>query len=120
MKHIPQRTCIGCNQVEAKRALMRIVRTPEGQVIADPTGKKNGRGTYIHRYRDCWEAVLGKRERLGHALKMDAPIAPQDLATLAEIGQTFPPREAAGNLMEGQPKEPRRALAESAHQNKTK
>jgi len=43
-RHIPQRTCVGCRQVRAKRELIRIVRTPEGRVLIDPTGKKSGRG----------------------------------------------------------------------------
>jgi len=37
---------------------MRIVRTPEGHVLADPTGKKNGRGTYVHKTRECFENIV--------------------------------------------------------------
>lgn len=71
-KHVPQRTCIACRSTEAKRGLVRIVRTPEGRVELDATGKKNGRGAYVHESRECWDAVL-KRDRLGHALKVVVP-----------------------------------------------
>ncbi len=67
-KHIPMRTCVGCRQTQPKRALVRIVRTPEGQIAVDPTGKRAGRGAYLCRRRSCWEMAL-KRGSLEHALK---------------------------------------------------
>jgi hypothetical protein len=57
VKHVPQRTCVGCHTVRAKRTLVRVVRTPEG-VMVDPTGKLNGRGAYLHNSRSCWERGL--------------------------------------------------------------
>ena len=71
-KHVPQRTCIACRATEAKRGLVRVVRTPEGRVELDPTGKKNGRGAYVHESRGCWDEAL-KRGRLAHALKVTVP-----------------------------------------------
>ena len=68
MKHVPQRTCIGCRETLSKRELMRIVRTPEG-VRYDPTGKANGRGAYLHDKRSCWERAL--KGSLAKALKTD-------------------------------------------------
>jgi len=68
-KHIPQRTCVGCREVHSKRQLIRVVRTPEGRVEIDPTGKRAGRGAYVHERRSCWEQAL--RGRLGHALKVE-------------------------------------------------
>lgn len=68
VKHIPQRTCVGCRQVLAKRSLVRIVRTPEGVVI-DATGKANGRGAYLHDQRSCWQHAL--KGPLAHALKTE-------------------------------------------------
>jgi predicted RNA-binding protein YlxR (DUF448 family) len=56
-KHIPQRTCVGCHQVDPKRSLVRIVRTPDG-IRIDPTGKLSGRGVYLHEKRSCWETGL--------------------------------------------------------------
>lgn len=94
-KHIPQRTCIGCRTVQSKRELMRIVRTPEGRVRADPTGKMNGRGTYIHKTRECFDQVLKTPGKLQHALKMQGAIAPEDLAALAELAGALPAQDLA-------------------------
>lgn len=73
-KHVPQRSCIACRRVAAKQELIRIVATPQG-VLVDGTGRLNGRGAYICRTADCWEAAL-KKNRLGHALK--AGLSEQD------------------------------------------
>ena len=64
----PQRTCIACRTVKAKRELIRLVRTPEGSVEVDPSGKKSGRGVYLCRTMKCWETGL-KGGRIGHALR---------------------------------------------------
>jgi len=69
-KHIPQRTCIVCRQVQNKRELVRVVRTPEGELVIDETGKRNGRGAYLCRQSACWEAAL-KGNQLSKALKME-------------------------------------------------
>ena len=53
-KHIPQRTCVGCRQVLAKQEMTRIVATADG-VRVDLTGKKNGRGAYLHNLKACWQ-----------------------------------------------------------------
>jgi len=68
VKHIPQRTCVGCREVLAKRSLMRIVRTNMG-VKLDPSGKMDGRGAYMHNKRSCWER--GLKGALAHALKTE-------------------------------------------------
>jgi uncharacterized protein len=68
VKHIPQRTCVGCHQVLAKRALIRLVRTSEGLII-DTTGKAAGRGAYLHDRRSCWQQAL--KGALAHALKVE-------------------------------------------------
>ena len=60
--------------------MIRIVRTPEGGVEIDPTGKRSGRGAYIHPRRSCWEAAL-KQGRVAHALK--TTLSPEDLDMLA-------------------------------------
>ncbi len=57
-RHVPQRTCIACREHDAKRSLTRIVRTPEGEVQIDPTGKRNGRGAYLCDRPTCWERAL--------------------------------------------------------------
>jgi hypothetical protein len=68
VKHVPQRTCVGCHTVRPKRTLVRVVRTPEG-VKVDPTGKLNGRGAYLHNSRSCWERGLSGA--LKNALKVE-------------------------------------------------
>jgi predicted RNA-binding protein YlxR (DUF448 family) len=67
-RHVPQRTCVACRQVAGKRTLVRVVRTAEGTVEVDPTGKRNGRGAYLHADPACWDLAL-KRNVLQHALK---------------------------------------------------
>ncbi len=66
-KHVPQRTCVGCRTVLAKRTLTRIVRQPGG-VLIDPSGKMNGRGAYVHDRKSCWEKAL--KGALANALKV--------------------------------------------------
>ena len=85
VKHIPQRTCVGCHTVLAKRALIRIVRTAEGALV-DPGGKLPGRGAYLHDRRSCWER--GLRGALAHALKME--LTPSDRERLALFASALP------------------------------
>lgn len=59
-KHVPQRTCIGCGETSSKRGLIRIVRTPDGSIEVDLTGKKAGRGAYLCRKAACWQKALSK------------------------------------------------------------
>ncbi len=68
IKHIPQRTCLACRQVKAKRELIRLVHTPDGNIEIDTGGKKAGRGAYLCPVRECWEIGL-KGNRLEHALQ---------------------------------------------------
>lgn len=70
-RHVPQRTCIACRKVDAKRGLQRLVRLPDGHVAVDPTGKRAGRGAYLCAERGCWETAL-KRRAVERALKIDA------------------------------------------------
>lgn len=57
-KHVPQRMCVACRDHTAKRALIRVVRTVDGTVEIDPTGRKNGRGAYLCGQATCWERAL--------------------------------------------------------------
>lgn len=47
------RKCIGCNEMKSKKKLIRVIRTPEGEILLDATGKKNGRGAYVCPDREC-------------------------------------------------------------------
>ena len=63
-RKIPQRQCVGCREMKEKKALLRIVRTPEGEVLLDGTGKKSGRGAYV-----CHDPACLKRVRKSRALE---------------------------------------------------
>lgn len=52
---IPMRMCLGCNEMKPKKELMRVVKSPEGEISLDFTGKKNGRGAYICRSAECFD-----------------------------------------------------------------
>ncbi len=56
-KKQPQRQCMGCNEKKSKKELIRIVRTPEGNVELDFTGKKSGRGAYLCHSVSCLKKV---------------------------------------------------------------
>ena len=89
---MPQRTCVACRQVEGKRQLVRVVRTPTGVVEVDLTGKKNGRGAYLHADPACWDTAL-KRKALQHALKTE--IAETDRLALTAFRDGLPPAQAS-------------------------
>ena len=85
VKHVPQRTCVGCREILPKRKMIRIVRT-DGGVQIDPTGKLPGRGAYLHDRRECWER--GLKGALEHALK--TTLTQVDRARLEEFMNTLP------------------------------
>ena len=62
MKKIPMRRCLATNQMFPKKDLLRIVKTPEGQVIIDLSGKANGHGAYLRKDADVF--ALAKHKRL--------------------------------------------------------
>ncbi len=88
---IPQRTCIGCRTEQGKRALIRVVRTPDGRVAMDPTGKANGRGAYLHPLRPCWVKAL-KGATIRNALKISP--AQDDIEALRAFAMTLPAEES--------------------------
>ena len=67
-KYPPQRTCIACRLVKEKKALIRIVRTENGDAEIDAFRKKSGRGAYLCSNKVCWELAL-KKNRLEYALR---------------------------------------------------
>src|SRR5262245_27352659 len=92
-KHVPQRMCVSCRERLAKRTLVRIVRTPEGAVEIDPTGKRNGRGAYRCDDPWCWERAL-RTGALANALK--TTLDPTAVAMLRDHAATLTP-VAAGD-----------------------
>lgn len=67
-RHIPQRTCVACRKVKAKRELIRLVRTLDGNIDIDSNGKKVGRGAYLCPTWECCESGL-QGNRLEHTLR---------------------------------------------------
>ena len=68
-KKVPVRRCVGCNTQKPKKELVRIVRSPEGEVSVDLTGKRSGRGAYLCPSAAC----LAKAKRLEHAFGVPVP-----------------------------------------------
>ena len=71
MKKKPQRSCVSCRTVRDKNELLRVVVTPEGDVVYDPTGKLAGRGAYLCRNEACITAELKKAAKLSKGLKKE-------------------------------------------------
>lgn len=67
-KRVPQRTCVACQQIKAKKDLLRVVRTPGGEIEIDDTGKKDGRGAYLCPTRECMDKAL-KGNKLEYTLR---------------------------------------------------
>jgi predicted RNA-binding protein YlxR (DUF448 family) len=94
MKRVPLRTCIACRSVKSKREMVRVVRTPAGDIQVDETGKANGRGAYICRNRDCWNRVLGDSRRSGNgrlAAALHASLSEAEWSMLQDYAQRLPP-----------------------------
>ena len=60
-KKIPLRKCTGCQEMKNKKEMIRILRTSEGEIVLDVTGRKNGRGAYVCRSMDCFEKAVRNR-----------------------------------------------------------
>ena len=71
-KKIPLRVCLGCQERKPKKELIRVVRTPEGQIVVDATGKLSGRGAYVCPSDECLRRAL-KARRLEKSLKHSIP-----------------------------------------------
>jgi predicted RNA-binding protein YlxR (DUF448 family) len=89
-KHVPLRTCISCRETKSKRELLRVVRTPDGHVTIDATGKKSGRGAYLCARRSCWESAI-KKHRLEQ--EFEVAISEEDRAELDAYIATLPKDE---------------------------
>ena len=71
-KKIPTRICVGCREAKEKRSMVRIVKSAEGMIQLDETGKKNGRGAYICRNMECLERAI-QSKGLERSLKTSIP-----------------------------------------------
>ena len=72
VKKIPERRCVGCGQHFPKNSLVRVLRTPEGEIVLDLTGKKSGRGAYICKSAVCL-AKARKSGRIASSLECSIP-----------------------------------------------
>ena len=71
-KKIPVRQCIGCGEMKNKKEMMRILKTPEDEIVLDMTGQKNGRGAYLCKQRECL-VKAEKNKGLERSFKMKIP-----------------------------------------------
>ena len=62
VKNIPMRMCLGCNEMKPKKELIRVVRSPEGEISLDTTGKKSGRGAYVCPNAECLRLARKSRK----------------------------------------------------------
>ncbi len=71
-KKIPLRQCVGCGEMKSKKEMMRVLKTPEDEIVLDLTGKKNGRGAYLCISRECLQKAR-KNKGLERSFKMSIP-----------------------------------------------
>lgn len=90
-RKIPMRNCVACQEKRAKKELVRVVRTPQGEVAVDPTGKKAGRGAYICLRRECLrKALKGKRLEKNLEHPLSAAVV-DELTAMVEERERTPP-----------------------------
>jgi len=71
-KKLPLRMCTGCGEMKPKRELIRVLKTPEDEIVIDATGKKNGRGAYVCCTLTCLQKAI-KTKGLERSLKVNIP-----------------------------------------------
>lgn len=71
------RQCVGCAEMKAKKDLLRVIKTPEDDIVLDATGRKNGRGAYICASMDCLKTAR-QRKGLERSLKVAIPVEVYD------------------------------------------
>lgn len=71
-KKVPLRRCAGCSEQKSKKEFVRVVRTPDGSIILDDTGKANGRGVYLCPKASCLQKAK-KAKRLERSLEVSIP-----------------------------------------------
>lgn len=72
-RKIPLRKCTGCGEMKSKKEMIRVIKTPEDEIVLDTTGKKNGRGAYICNSIDCLKQAI-KSKGLERSLKTAIPL----------------------------------------------
>ena len=72
VRKVPMRQCIGCQEMKNKKEMIRVLKTTEGEIVIDATGKKNGRGAYICPCKECFAKAV-KNKGIERSLKMSIP-----------------------------------------------
>lgn len=72
VKKIPLRQCIGCGEMKSKKEMIRVIKTAEGKILLDATGRKNGRGAYLCPSMECFKKAV-KGRGLERSFKMAIP-----------------------------------------------
>ena len=72
VKNIPLRQCIGCGEMKSKKEMIRVIKTAEGEILLDATGRKNGRGAYLCPSMECFKKAV-KGRGLERSFKMAIP-----------------------------------------------
>ena len=72
VKKIPLRQCIGCGEMKSKKEMIRVIKTAEGEILLDATGRKNGRGAYLCPSMECFKKAV-KGRGLERSYKMAIP-----------------------------------------------
>lgn len=91
-KKTPLRMCVGCREMKPKKELLRVVRTPEDEIVIDFTGKKSGRGAYVCPNEACLKKA-GKQKALDRALERTVSL---DIIEQLSRQVQFAPRGASG------------------------
>jgi len=76
-KKVPLRLCLGCREMKPKKELIRVVKSPAGEISFDPVGKKPGRGAYVCKDEICFKKII-KSNALARAFKVQIPESTMD------------------------------------------
>jgi len=98
-RHVPERTCVACRSRGAKRSLIRLVRTPDGRVEVDLSGRLPGRGAYLCPSQACWEQAI-RRRALNRALRV--VLTAEEIARLRQYARDLP-ESAEASVQEALP-----------------
>ena len=82
-KKVPMRQCVGCGEMKSKKEMMRVLKTAEGEIVLDVTGKKNGRGAYLCQTEECLKKAR-KTKGIERSFKM-----PVDKAVYEKLEKEF-------------------------------
>ena len=91
-RKIPMRMCVGCREMKPKGSLIRVVRSPEGEVSLDPVGRKPGRGAYVCRDVACLNRAIRQKQL---ERQLQAALSPETAEALRE---TLAALQAEGNV----------------------